>query len=100
MQQILDVSDALHLAGLAFEIVDQVGLLELPTLKNPVIGNAVGTSIAVIGLYIAFLLPIILRYRQGEKFERGVWNLGKHYRWIDPLAGSTVGIRGPPKPPM
>ena len=31
--------------------------LMLPTLKNPVVGYAVGTSIAVIGLYIAFVLP-------------------------------------------
>ena len=60
--------------------------LMLPTLKNPIVGYAVGTSIAVIGLYIAFVLPIILRYRQGESFERGAWNLGRHYRWIDPLA--------------
>jgi amino acid transporter len=60
--------------------------LMLPTLKNPVIGYAVGTSVAVIGLYIAFVLPIILRYRKGESFERGAWHLGQHYRWIDPLA--------------
>ncbi|HEY8859902.1 MAG TPA: amino acid permease, partial [Gaiellales bacterium] len=60
--------------------------LMLPTLKNPVVGYAVGTSVAVIGLYIAFVLPIILRYRKGESFERGAWHLGQHYRWIDPLA--------------
>ncbi len=60
--------------------------LMLPTLKNPVIGYAVGTSIAVIGLYIAFVLPIFLRYRAKDKFETGAWHLGKHYKWIDPLA--------------
>ena len=60
--------------------------LMLPTLKNPVVGYAVGTSVAVIGLYIAFVLPVILRYRAGEKFERGAWHLGNHYKWIDPLA--------------
>jgi len=60
--------------------------LMLPTLKNPTVGYAVGTSVAVIGLYIAFVLPIILRYRKGEGFERGAWHLGQHYRWIDPLA--------------
>jgi amino acid transporter len=60
--------------------------LMLPTLENPVVGYAVGTSVAVIGLYLAFVLPIILRYRAGENFERGAWHLGKHYRWIDPLA--------------
>ena len=41
--------------------------LMLPTLKNPVIGYAVGTSIAVIGLYIAFVLPIFLRYRAKDE---------------------------------
>jgi amino acid transporter len=60
--------------------------LMLPTLKNPVVGYAVGTSVAVIGLYIAFVLPIILRYRAKESFERGAWHLGNHYKWIDPLA--------------
>ena len=40
----------------------------------------------MIGLYIAFLLPIILRLRAGESFERGAWHLGKHYKWIDWIA--------------
>ena len=40
----------------------------------------------MIGLYIAFVLPIILRLRAGESFERGAWNLGKHYKWIDWIA--------------
>ena len=44
--------------------------LMLPTLKNPIVGYAIGTSIAVIGLYIAFVLPVILRYRAKEKFEK------------------------------
>jgi amino acid transporter len=60
--------------------------LMIPTLSNAFVGYAVGTSIAVIGLYIAFVLPIILRLRAGESFERGAWHLGRHYRWIDWLA--------------
>jgi amino acid transporter len=67
-------------------------VLMLPTLKNPIIGYAVGTSIAVIGLYIAFVLPVILRYRAGERFERGAWHLGRHYRWIDPLAIGWIAL--------
>ena len=43
-------------------------------------------GIAVIGLYVAFILPVILRYRLGDKFEHGAWSLGNHYKWIDPLA--------------
>ena len=66
--------------------------LMLPTLSNAIIGYAVGTSIAVIGLYIAFVLPIILRWRAGESFERGVWHLGRHYRWIDPIAIGWIAL--------
>ncbi len=60
--------------------------LMIPTLWNGIVGYAVGTSVAVIGLYIAFVLPIILRLRAGEAFERSAWHLGKHYKWIDVVA--------------
>ncbi|MGH3566868.1 MAG: amino acid permease [Pseudonocardia sp.] len=58
----------------------------VPTLANGVVGYLVGSSIAVIGLYIAFVLPIILRIRAGSSFEHGAWSLGRHYRWIAPIA--------------
>jgi len=61
-------------------------LLEVPTLSWGYTGYVVSTSVAVIGLYIAFVLPIILRLRAGERFERGAWHLGPHYKWIDWLA--------------
>ena len=61
-------------------------LLMVPTLKNAVVGYLVGTSIAVIGLYIAFGIPVFLRLRAGEAFERGAWHLGNRYKWIDVLA--------------
>ena len=60
--------------------------LMLPTLYNFFIGYYVGTGIAVIGLYIAFILPVILRYRMGDAFEHGAWSLGNHYKWINPIA--------------
>jgi amino acid transporter len=66
--------------------------LMLPTLANGVVGYLVGTSIAVIGLYIAFALPIILRIRAGERFERGAWSLGPHYKWISPLAVAWIAL--------
>src|SRR5438105_1895136 len=40
-------------------------LLEIPTLFWGYTGYVVSTSVAVIGLYIAFVLPIILRLRAG-----------------------------------
>jgi amino acid transporter len=41
------------------------------------------TGICTVGLYIAYVLPVYLRLRQGENFQRGPWNLGRHYRWIN-----------------
>ena len=58
----------------------------IPTIWNFLVGYGVGTAIAVIGLYIAFILPVILRYRMKDEFEPGAWSLGKHYKWIDLLA--------------
>jgi amino acid transporter len=66
--------------------------LMLPTLLNGAVGYLVGTSIAVIGLYISFALPIVLRIRAGARFEAGAWSLGRHYRWISTLAVVWVGI--------
>ena len=43
-------------------------------------------SVAVIGLYLAFLIPIFLRLRAGDSFEPGSWNLGSKYKWINTLA--------------
>jgi len=64
--------------------------LMLPTLANGAIGYLVGTSIAVIGLYIAYGVPIYLRWRAGDAFEPGAWSLGRHYRWINPLAVAWI----------
>jgi amino acid transporter len=51
-------------------------ILGLPYLINSTAYAAV-TSIAVIGLYIAYVLPTFLRLRQGESFQRGPWHLGR-----------------------
>ena len=66
--------------------------LMIPVIWNFLIGYAVGTSIAVIGLYVAFILPVILRFRLGDRFETGAWTLGRHYRWIDLVAIVWVAI--------
>ncbi len=58
----------------------------IPAIWNYLVGYLVGTGIAVIGLYVAFILPVILRFRLGDKFVHGAWSLGKHYKWIDAIA--------------
>jgi amino acid permease (GABA permease) len=55
-------------------------ILGLPYLWSPVAYAAV-TSIAVIGLYIAYGIPILLRLLAGERFVRGPWHL-RQYSYI------------------
>jgi len=43
-------------------------------------------SIGVIGLYLAFLIPIWLRWRAGDKFNPGEWTLGSKYKWMNLIA--------------
>src|SRR6266567_2358568 len=66
-------------AGFAF-------VLGLPYLWNYTAYAAV-TSIAVIGLYIAYVMPTFLRLRQGASFQRGPWHLG---RWSTPVGVIAV----------
>ncbi len=61
-------------------------LLMVPTWWNNLAGYYVGTSVGTTGLYIAFILPVILRWKKGSSFERGAWSLGNHYKWINPIA--------------
>src|SRR6266508_1249464 len=62
-------------------------LLGLPYLYSPTAYFAV-TSIAVIGLYIAYAMPVFLRLRAGESFRRGPWHLG---RWSYVVGWIAVG---------
>jgi amino acid transporter len=50
------------------------------------------TSIAVIGLYLAFAIPIYLRWRHGENFNVGSWNNGNKYKWMNPIAVAEIII--------
>jgi amino acid permease (GABA permease) len=61
-------------------------ILGLPYLYSPVAYAAV-TSIAVIGLYIAYAIPVLLRLRAGDNFRRGPWHLG---RWSRPIGWIAV----------
>jgi amino acid transporter len=49
-------------------------------------------SVAVIGLYLAFLIPIYLRWRLGDAFVPGDWTLGSKYKWMNPIAVAEIAI--------
>ncbi len=74
-------------------------LLAFPAYFSKDIGVGAGyvayaavTSIAVIGLYIAYAIPIFLRLRMGDAWEPGEWTLGRHYKWIDTIAVAWIAF--------
>jgi amino acid transporter len=53
---------------------------------NTLFVYAAVTSVATIGLYVAYILPVILRFRAGDSFEAGPWTLGKWYKPLNVIA--------------
>ena len=47
-------------------------------------------TIGVVGLYLAFAIPIYLRWRAGDNFTPGAWTLGNKYKWMAPLAVAEI----------
>jgi amino acid permease (GABA permease) len=60
-------------------------VLVLPSLWNTTAYLA-ATSVAVIGLYLAYVTPVLLRLRNPD-FRQGPWNLG---RWSRPVGWAAV----------
>ncbi len=50
------------------------------------------TSVSVIGLYIAYTIPVYLRWRAGSSFVAGPWTLGNKYKWLNVIAIVWVAI--------
>jgi amino acid transporter len=71
-------------------------LITLPALEgdanNYTYAFAAVVSITVIGLYIAYVIPVFLRWRKGDAFRPGPWTLGRHYKWVNPAAVIWVAI--------
>jgi hypothetical protein len=74
-------------------------ILTLPALWKVQIGTAADgspiysvtaffsvVSIGVLGLYLAFAIPIYYRWKQGDNFKQGSWNLGNKWKWMAPIA--------------
>jgi amino acid transporter len=49
-------------------------------------------SIGVVGLYVAFAIPIYLRWKAGSNFTPGGWTLGSKYKWMAPIAVAEIAI--------
>jgi amino acid transporter len=94
------VNAATKIPGNAVVFVAVIGVIvTLPALIEvdingapvPVAFYAV-TSVAVIGLYLAFLIPIWLRWKMGDAFEPGSWTLGSKYKWMNLVAVAEIAI--------
>ena len=84
-------AQAVILAAVVAVIITLPALLEvnIGTEEAPIIVPTAFyavVSVAVIGLYLAFLVPIYLRWRAGAKFVQGPWNLGNKWKWMAPVA--------------
>jgi amino acid transporter len=89
-------------SGVPFNAVIGMAVLAL-IVTIPALKGAPGTvlpvaffaviSVAVIGLYIAYAIPIYLRWRTGDKFEQAAsWNLGRRWKWMNPISVIWVAI--------
>ena len=78
-------------------------ILTLPALaKADILINNVPTpvpvaffavvSIGVIGLYVAFAIPIWYRWKAGDSFKPGGWTLGPKYKWMCLVAVAEIAV--------
>ena len=71
-------------------------VLTLPALYRSPTGAPTAfyavVSIGVIGLYVAFAIPIWQRWRLGDSFRGGPWTLGNKYKWMSLLAVGEIAI--------
>ena len=90
-------ANAVVLAAVVAIIITLPALLEvnIGTEEAPIIVPTAFyavVSVAVIGLFLSFLVPIWYRWRMGDKFPQGSWNLGKKWKWMAPLAIIEIAV--------
>ena len=75
----------------AFALGAAAIVIALPAIWSAVAFFAV-TSMAVIGLFGSFAIPIWLRWRKGDAFKQGEWNLGGKWKWMAPVAVVEIAM--------
>ena len=90
-------ANAVMLVGVVAALITLPALVEVnlgspeEPLIVPVAFYAV-VSVAVIGLYLAFAIPIWLRWKAGDSFVPGRWNNGSKYKWMNLVAVAEIAI--------
>jgi len=90
-------ANAVLLVGVVSALITVPALIEvnIGTAEDPLIVPTAFyavVSVAVIGLYLAFLIPIWLRWKMGDAFEAGSWNNGSKYKWMNLVAVAEIAI--------
>jgi amino acid transporter len=86
---VLSVIIALVLTSPALVKVD----IEINGVPTPVpVAFFAVVSIGVVGLYVAFAIPILLRWRAGNSFKPGGWTLGNKYKWMCVVAVAEIAV--------
>ncbi|MCW2793378.1 MAG: amino acid/polyamine/organocation transporter, superfamily [Nocardioides sp.] len=90
-------ANAVMLVAVVSAIITLPALIEvnIGTAEDPLIVPTAFyavVSVAVIGLYLAFLIPIWLRWRMGDAFEVGSWNNGSKYKWMNLVAVIEIAV--------
>ena len=71
-------------------------ILTLPALWKSPTGAPTAfyavVSVCVISLYLAFMIPIYLRWKAGGSFTAGEWTNGKKYKWMNAIAVAEIAI--------
>jgi amino acid transporter len=68
-----------------------VFLLMVPALPGkgafvPPVAFYAATAIGTVGLYIAYVAPVYLRWRAGDSFQARSWTIGERYKWVNAIA--------------
>jgi amino acid transporter len=65
--------------------------VDIAGVPSPVAFFAV-VSIGVVGLYLCFAVPIYYRWKAGDSFRVGSWNLRGHHKWMAPIALIEIAV--------
>ena len=86
-------ANAVMLVAVVSALITLPALVEVDINGAPVpVAFYAVVSVAVIGLYLAFLIPIWLRWRMGDTFEPGSWTNGAKYKWMNLVAVVEIAI--------
>jgi amino acid transporter len=80
-------ANAVMVTAVIAAIITLPALVEVDINGAPVpIAFFAVVSIGVVGLYLCFAVPIYFRWKAGDSFPLGRWNLRGHHKWMAPVA--------------